>query len=181
MVIRRLAPFALLPALLLSGCGYLSAAPQTAVEYASDAEAATPHRTDAQLSMLYYGEQIEGAGGFDIDDDDWLLLQAENCTVARDLRGDDPASVSWYVPGVRPKAPYDDDMMLGATVAASLVTNCPTLLDPSWRWPELWGFIAAQGDGVRGGGGYRTMCEDGTWSSAGGVQGACSSHGGVAE
>jgi hypothetical protein len=74
-------------------------------------------------------------------------------------------------------------MLLGATVAASLVTNCPTLLDPTWRWPELWGFIAAQtgGDTGRGGGGYRTMCEDGTGSSAGGVQGACSYHGGVAE
>ena len=54
-------------------------------------------------------------------------------------------------------------------------------IDYGWRWPSFWGTIYALGGGgdIGDGGGYRVRCEDGTYSNAGGVQGACSWHGGV--
>lgn len=195
MLSRRFAPLLLLVAVALSGCGYAGPASSDAVAEFGPGEIETvPQRSATETSMLAYGDQIESLGGFDIDDDQWLLIQAENCGVARQLDGGDYWTVSWFIPTVRVHAPYDREMLMGATVAASLITNCPTLLDSSWRWPELWGFLAAQGGGSSrdtwrdhddgwgswSGDGYQVPCDDGTWSTSGGIQGACSHHGGVA-
>ena len=36
------------------------------------------------------------------------------------------------------------------------------------------------GTGTGGGPGYHALCNDGTWTDSGGIQGACSHHGGLA-
>ncbi len=71
----------------------------------------------------------------------------------------------------------DADQLVGASAAASLVTGCLDLIDSSWRWPSFWGFIQSQTESN----GSTVRCEDGTWSTSGGVQGACSWHGGVGD
>lgn len=161
--------------LVLSGC--YAPAPTAGGLYDSSYEEPVQY-SDAEQHMMSLGASIDGMRGTSTDPEMWLGIQEKNCAVARGLGGAAPTSVSWYVPPEEPtSALLDADSIIGASAAASLVTGCFETIDSSWQWPSFWGFIKAQ-NGVDGGG-PRVQCEDGTWSSAGGEQGACSWHGGV--
>lgn len=136
------------------------------------------HYTAAEQHMMSLGNSIDGMWGTTTEPEMWLSIQRQNCEVARSLAGAEPTSVSWYVPVDEPtSAILDADSIIGASAAASLVTGCFDLIDSSWNWPSFWGFIRAQN--AVSGGGSRVQCDDGTWSDAGGEQGACSWHGGL--
>jgi len=171
-------------ALALTGCSYPSAEPAADDWEDWGINDEMPNYTDAELMMLRMGADIDGIYGLDTDDETWLSVQAGNCRVARSLNGRDPSEVSWYLPPGPVRSDFyllDEDSLLGASVAISLVSGCFDTIDYGWRWPRFWGTIYALGGGgdIGDGGGYRVRCEDGTYSNAGGVQGACSWHGGV--
>lgn len=157
-------------ALALSGCA------RTPTPVTEEAISDVPTYTSAERSMLAMGHEIDGLFSLTTPDETWLAIQRQNCDVARSLAGASPSSVSWYVPAGDIESPYlDDQNLLGSSVGASLVSGCIDLIDFSWTWPELWAYIRTSGSGTNS----RVQCDDGTWSSAGGTQGACSWHGGV--
>lgn len=167
-------------ALTLAACG---APPEPEVGstglYSAGGNDNAPQHSAKELHMLELGRSIDGMWGITTPDETWLSIQSQNCSVARELGSAEPTAVSWYIPTETPTSTLlDEDDLVGASAAASLVTGCFEVIDSSWQWPSFWGFIRAQAN-VDSGGGTGVRCEDGTWSTSGGQQGACSWHGGV--
>lgn len=176
--VNRIGPIVALGALavIITGCTQL--APSTGVDI-TDSSGFTETASDysqPERAMLNMSHQIDSTFALTTTDTTWLAIQADNCRVARDLAGGDPSSVDWYMPPGKISSAYlDEQHLLGSSVAASLVSGCGEHINTSWVWPEFWGFIRANSTNS----GARVQCADGSWSDAGGKQGACSWHDGV--
>lgn len=188
---------AILSSIALSACAPVSSENSSVSSNELAPAPAQVSYTPSQLRMLDFAALPLVNGNLQISDQEWLEVQSLNCVTLRSMPfGADPNSVNLYVPSalsskLQSESASQSEITLSYVVAASGISGCPESIS-KWNASTWFRFEVSKlaldpslapmdsvEDPVVPSDGYSVMCADGTYSDSGGIQGACSWHGGV--
>ena len=158
----------------------------TAEDAPGDSETAAASIPPEDARMIEYGAMVASAYGLTVTPEEWLAVRDKNCAV------DTPGTAKWWVPSDSGATEANERDVFMATLAASFSSTCiigRTYVSASSSSPALTTWmttftfkkigVSPPNDSTTDGNGYYVTCNDGWTSGSGGIQGACSHHGGV--